>query len=513
MAEYSINKRKIAKNTIALYVRTAFTMIISFFTARITLEQLGVDDYGLNNLVGSIVSMFSFLNGSMGTAVQRFYSIEIGRDDNERLGKVFGTGLYLHLLVALITFVLAELFAVFFLHKMNIPEERMFAAQVVFQLSILSLILNIWNVPYTALLRAREMFSQMALVDIVQAILKLLILYTLIHIPFDKLITLSILSFAITVIYVFILNGMARKFNETHHKICRDKTLIKEMLTFVSMMLLSVFASMAKSQGIVMLINLFFGLAINAAYAIANQVSHIVENFAQNFRQSIIPQMFASYGADDKKKTLFLMEIGTKVMFVLMLAISLPTMFEIDLLLKIWLKEPPQYASTFINLVLININVYSFTYLIQQGVFATGKIARMQLFISITQLFNILLVYLAFKIGLSFYYAMYVTIGVSVILDAIILLFCKKELNYSLNHFFVRVLLPCLIVTGVVAGVLYFVTQILCDSLLRLLIIYCTAGFLIVVLSYYIILNKQEREPVKSKVVGFIHSKKKEFCK
>ena len=173
---FTINSKKIATNTIALYVRLGLTMIISFFTARVTLQQLGVDDYGLNNLVGSIVSMFSFINGSMGTAVQRFYSIEIGKQNEERLGRVFGVGLYLHVIVAAITVVLAEIFAVFFLHKMNIPEERMMAAQVVFQISVFSLALNIINVPYASLLRAREMFSQTAIVEIIQALLRLVVL-------------------------------------------------------------------------------------------------------------------------------------------------------------------------------------------------------------------------------------------------------------------------------------------------------------------------------------------------
>ena len=172
---YTINSKKIATNTIALYVRLGITMIISFFTARVTLQQLGIEDYGLNNLVGSIVSMFSFINGSMGTAVQRFYSIEIGKGNQERLGKVFGVGIFLHIMVAAITFLIAEIFAIFFLHKMNIPEERMFAAQVVFQISIFSLALNIVNVPYAALLRAREMFSKTAMVEIIQAFLRLVV--------------------------------------------------------------------------------------------------------------------------------------------------------------------------------------------------------------------------------------------------------------------------------------------------------------------------------------------------
>ena len=167
----NLNKanNKIAKNTIALYIRMAITMFISFFTTRITLEVLGVEDYGLNNLVSSVVALFSFLNGSMGTAVQRFYSIEIGKGEEERLGRVFGSGLSLHMLVAAITVVLMEVFAIFFLYKLNIPQDRIFAAQVVFQISIISMALNILSVPYTALLRTREEFSKIAIADVMQS--------------------------------------------------------------------------------------------------------------------------------------------------------------------------------------------------------------------------------------------------------------------------------------------------------------------------------------------------------
>ena len=157
---FQVNQKKIAKNTIALYIRMAITMVISFFTTRVTLEQLGVEDYGLNNLVGSIVSMFSFINGSMGTAVQRFYSIEIGKGAEGRLKRVFGTGLYLHIIVAVITVFLAEIFAIFFLRRMNIPEDRMFAAQIVFQISIFSLALNTNHVKTPYLIKVVIFFLQ-----------------------------------------------------------------------------------------------------------------------------------------------------------------------------------------------------------------------------------------------------------------------------------------------------------------------------------------------------------------
>ena len=186
---FQINKDKIAKNTVALYIRMGITMLISFFATRVTLQVLGVEDYGLNNLVGGIVAMFSFINSSMGTAVQRFYSIEIGKKDDGKLKRVFSAGLYCHIVVALITFLLTEIFAIFFLSKLQIPPERMLAAHIVFQTSIVQMLLNILSVPYSALLRARERFSSTAIIDIIQAVLRLGVLYLLFIISFDKLIS------------------------------------------------------------------------------------------------------------------------------------------------------------------------------------------------------------------------------------------------------------------------------------------------------------------------------------
>ena len=227
MDNRSGNKR-IAKNTIALYIRMGITMLISFFTTRITLEILGVDDFGLNNVVASVVSMFGFINGSMGTAVQRFFSIEIGKNNHKFLERVFGTGLYLHTIVAGITFILTEIFAIFFLSKLNIPPDRIFAAHCVFQISILSLVLNIINVPFQALLKAHEEFSKIAVLDVLRAVLKLGVLFLLYRIQYDKLVALSLLNFAVTIIYISIIVAFARKYSEAKFKLLRDKVLVKK---------------------------------------------------------------------------------------------------------------------------------------------------------------------------------------------------------------------------------------------------------------------------------------------
>lgn len=484
---------RIAKNTMALYIRMAITMLISFYTTRIILEILGVEDYGLNNLVSSVVALFSFLNGSMGTAVQRFYSIEIGRGEESQLGKVFGSGLALHSIVAVLTALLLELFAIFFLYKLNIPQERSFAAQVVFQISILSLILNIISVPYTALLKAREEFSKIAIADIIQAVGRLAVVYMLLQINYDHLIVLGVLNFIITFLYFIFMVCIARHYKECKHTMCWDKNIVKEIAKFISMLLVTVLASLFRDKGIIILVNLFFGLAINAAYAIAMQVMHIVSTFVMNFKQSVIPQIMISYGKNDIIRMNKIINTGTKIAFLLMLMITLPFIFEGEYILTLWLKEPPRYSYELVCLVLVNINISSFTYFMYQGVHATGNITNQQISMSFLYIINVVGIYVVFNLGYNFYSGIYVTIIISLIQCIVNLLYSQKTFGYNIKKFFMSVLPQCIVITILSAMILFCITLCFNSSFTRLIIIMFASLISIITLGYVILLDKQER--------------------
>lgn len=502
---FAIDKKKMAKNTIVLYVRMAFTMVISFFAARVTLQQLGVEDYGLNNLVGSIVSMLSFINGSMGTAVQRYYCVQLGKGNESALKRVFGTGLFLHIIVALISILIAEVFAVFFLQKMNIPLERMHAAQAVFQISILSMALNIISVPYAALLRAREMFDKIAVVEIVQAVLRLLILYLLIIIDYDKLITLAVLGFGVTVYYIGAMILMARRFKETHCRPLFDKQLIKEMVSFISLLIVTVLCQLLQTQGLVMLINVFFGLVVNAAYAVAVQVSNLITNFAMNFKQSMIPQMMASYGAKDYQSMHNIINMGTKVSFLLMLMISVPAITEVDFLLNLWLKTPPEYSSHLVVLILICINISSFTYFYYQGVHATGNLKKQQMWMSSLYLLNIVLVYGIFKFGANFDTALYVNMVISAIQCAVNVIYAKKTYQYPIASFIKDILCPCCIAVVLITVVMMAFIHVVEPSFFRCCLSLLLSESIILLCGYAIVLNHIEREKVKNIFQKLLH--------
>lgn len=498
---------KIAKNTIALYIRMAITMFISFFTTRITLEVLGVEDYGLNNLVSSVVALFSFLNGSMGTAVQRFYSVEIGRNEEEKLGRVFGSGLALHVIVAVVTVALMEIFAIFFFHKLNIPQERIFAGQVVFQISIVSMALNIISVPYTALLRAREEFSKIAVADVAQSVGRLVVVYLLLHIGYDHLIALGTLNFAVTLGYIIFIICIARKYKECKHAICWDKDIVKKIAKFISMLLVTVLASLFRDKGIIILVNLFFGLAVNAAYAVAMQVMGIVSTFVMNFKQSVVPQIMISYGKKDFTRMNMLVNTGTKITFLLMLMITIPIIFEGEYILNLWLKEPPQYAYELVCLVLININVSSFTYFMYQGVHATGKITKQQVAMSTLYILNIVGIYIVFKLGYNFYYGIFVTIAISLLQCITNLYFAKKTFGYKIVCFLKNIFPQCIIIIVIAVAAMYLICTTLDKSFVRLIVSALASTIIIITTGYFIMLNKEEKQNFAGFIKGFISKK------
>lgn len=494
---------KILKNTIFLYIRMGITMLISFFTVRITLEVLGVEDYGLNNVVASVVSLASFINGSMGTAVQRFFSIEIGKKNEEALSKLFSTSLYLHIVVALFTLFISEVFAFFFLWKLNIPTERLFAAQIVFQFSILSMIFNVLNVPFAALLRAREDFTIIAIFDIVKSLLQIGVLYLLYTIDFDKLIVFSILNFSVSVMYVLSVTLISRKYKEISFLPLKDRVLIKKMLSFVSLMLLSVLASIISIQGVVLLINFYFDLTINASYAIAFQVLSVMESFTMNFKQSIVPQLMAAYGASDKGRMQKLMFLGTKITFLLLIFVSVPLIFESKFLLTSWLKKPPLYSGTFTSLLLIGLNVNTFSYFIYQAVHASGKIKKQQILISLSNLFSTGAIFLAFKLGANFFYAAYIPILFSVINNIIIILSAKETLDFDVKNFLSNIVGRSFVVTAILLGLIFMLNNVVEDSLFRFTIDLLISGSVAIVGGYFILLNNAERTSLNNLLLPY----------
>ncbi|WP_295799574.1 lipopolysaccharide biosynthesis protein, partial [uncultured Treponema sp.] len=288
-----------------------------------------------------------------------------------------------------------------------------------------------------------------------------------------------------------------RKFPETHNKPLFDKELIKEMLKFVSMLLLTVFASLMNTQGVVMLINLFFGLTINAAYAVAVQVQNAVNTFVTNFKSSMVPQIMASYGANDLKSMHNLINFGTKLTFIMLLMITLPLITSIQWILTLWLKEPPEYSAQLVVLILISINISSYTYFQYQGVHASGKIIKQQAWTSSSYMFSILFVFIAFKLGFNFYYALFINMVVVGVGQAVInIIYAKKCYDYPIVNFIKRIFVPSVVIAGFVAVVVLVLIKTFDSEVMRLIVSFAIDLTLLPLADLFVLFSKEERQKV-----------------
>lgn len=355
-------------------------MGVSLYTSRVILNTLGVEDFGIYNVVGGVVTMFSFINSSMSSATQRFISFELGMKNFDRLRNIFSMSVNIHLLIALIIFVLAETIGLWFLNThLVIPVNRIEAANWVYQFSILSFILTIMSVPYNAFIIAHERMNIYAYVGIVEVILKLVIVFSLTWFGIDKLKFYGILIFSVSALIWLIYRIYCIKyFIETKYRFFWDKTLFKTLMSYSGWNLFGNIAGVAMGQGVNILLNMFFNPVVNAARAIAYQVNGAVNGFVSNFQIAMNPQIVKSFAVKDLKYMHQLIFKGAKYSFFLLFIISLPLLLETEIILKIWLKNVPEYTEVFCRLVLINALVDSISGPVMTAAHATGKIKLYQ---------------------------------------------------------------------------------------------------------------------------------------
>lgn len=378
MANTTENNKRIAKNTLLLYFRMLFTMLISLFTSRIVLDTLGIEDYGIYNVVGGIIIMFSFLNSTLSGATSRFLTYEIGCNNISNLSKTFTTARTIHYIVAFIIFILAETIGIWFLEtQLVIPDTRMNAARFVYQFSILTSIIQVIQIPYNATIISHERMNIYAYISIVEATLKLIIIYLLLIIEYDKLIVYSILYFVTTfLIYLSYRSYCIVKFKETKAKFKYEPIIFKKMLAFSGWDLYGNISVIASAQGMNFLLNIFCGLAINAACAISNQVRSAVSGFSYNFMVAVRPQIIKRYAEKEIHDMLILIENSAKYGYSLLWIISLPLLIETEFILNLWLKEVPNSTVSLLRLGLIFSLAQILFNSINIGIHATGKMIK-----------------------------------------------------------------------------------------------------------------------------------------
>lgn len=453
----SSSNRRLAKNTLALYMRSIIVMVVGLYTSRVVLQALGAEDYGLYNVVGSVVVLFSFLNGAMTTSVQRFLTYEIGRNDELGASNVFSASMGVQIILSLVLLLIVEFFGIWFINaKLNIPLERMTAANWVFQLSVITFCIGFVRVPYEATVIAHEKMTFFAYVSIFDAIMKLLIVFLLSLSNFDKLITYALLMglehILVWQIYRFYCK---KKFRTCKFVIVKDHKLYKKLLSFSGWSLFGSATNIVTQKGFVFLVNIYYGLAVNAALGIANQVNAAVFNFVSSFSSSYRPQIVKSYAQGEQSRLFELISMTSRLSYSLMALPILLLIFNMPLVLNIWLKDVPLYTMQFCQIILVCSLIDAITIPYNAAIMATAKIKKYQLWISFSYVLDILVSYIFIRLGVLPYLVLFSRILTRGLFNAVIgLVFVSKLIDYPVFVYLRKCIFPILITLLIMLPVL-----------------------------------------------------------
>lgn len=488
--------KRVAKNTLYLYGRSLLALIISLYTSRVILNILGISDYGIYNAVGGMVAMFQIMSATFTSSTQRFITFELGKKTNARSKEIFSSSLNIHILIAIIILIVMETAGVWFLNcKMNIPAGRMVAANWVFQCSVATFIVNLISIPYNASIIAHEKMGVFALISIYEVISKLILVLLLRYVASDRLILFAIFILAIA-ISVRIIYGVycKKRFQECKWEKTNCKETYKEMLAFSGWSFFGSCSSVLSTQGLALLLNIFWGVIANAAKGISLQVERAVTQLVNNFMTSLNPLIIKSYSAGEYNYMMSLAERGGKFSFYLMALISLPIIFETETILQLWLgKNIPEYTTTFIRLSLIYAIMQPFSNTMIVVMQATGKIKTFQLVIGWLQLLNFPAVYVLYKLGFSPEWMYYVIIANSVVCIFLRIRFVGKTLRISMKNYINNVIIKSVAIVACASLPLILIRSMLLDSIGTLLLTSLLSSMLILSLIYLIGLRQTEK--------------------
>lgn len=499
----SYNKR-ILKNTIFLYIRMFIMMVLSFFTTRIVLEKLGASDYGVYNVVGGFVSMFTLLNSILQTGTNRFLSLSLGKGDKENNKITFSTAFVIHLLIAVTIFILLESLGFWFLNQqLNISPNRLSAANWVFQFSIVGCIFAITQTPFTAAITANEKFDIYAYLSIFDVVLKILVVYLLVVLPGDKLIVYAVLMLISTVVTMSLTRiYCVRKFDECNFSLKIDKALFKEMVSFSGWTTIGHLSAVLNGQGINVLLNMFFGTVINASRGLANTVTFTVKQFVGGFTTAAVPQLVKYYGADDQEGFICLIFNISQVTLFLLAIFIVPIMLEIDFVLNLWLTEVPDYTAVFIRISLILAFISYSNYMVDQGVNAIGRVKQMNLWTTPLYLLNLPISWVVLKMGgepITIYWVASVPMVMAMFVNMFIL---NRYYYFPVRRYLSQIIIKNMGLI-IVASIIPYIIQSRMDSGWARFLLVCTVSVICTSTVLWIFgLSKDNRAMVKAKVIG-----------
>lgn len=510
MPSFNADNKRIARNTILLYFRTILIMLVSIYTSRVVLKALGVEDYGIYNAVGGVIAMFSVISGALSNAISRYITFGLGKGDINDLKKIFFTSVAIQVLISLLIILLAEAVGVWFLNnKMSIPSERLFAANWVLQFSLLAFVLNLISIPYNACIIAHEKMDAFAYISIVDAALKLSVAFLIAFFQFDRLILFAGLNVVVALV-VRLLYGVycKRHFEEAKFKIVYDKGVFKDMLGFAGWSFLTHGAYVFNNQGVNILINVFFGVTLNAARGLANQIENAIMTLVGNFTTALSPQITKSYAVGDKERNFYLICKGAKFSCYLLLIFSLPFIFETEFILKLWLGEVPEYTALFLRLSFLGAIVTCIGKTGTTACMATGDIKKYTIVLTSVGVLAFVLTLVAYHFGAPVEACYIIFAAVYVLVEVVRLymmkvmlgfppsLFVKDVLFYLLKVSIVIIIAPLAVLFLMEPGLLRFVVSVLvCISS-------SCAGI------YFLGLTKGEQAQIKDRLNRIIASKR-----
>lgn len=506
MATSVSDNKRIAKNTIFLYIRMMVVMLVALFTSRVILNTLGATDYGIYNVVGGIVTIVSFLNSALGASTSRFLTFALGEKNIQKQKSTFGACLNLHIGIALLVLILGETVGLwFFYEKMVIPEERMVAAFWVYQFSILTTMVSFTQVPYNASLIAHEEMSIYAYVGLYEAISRLIIAYLITISPIDKLVFYGLLFLINTIVVQLFYRWYAVKhFEECRFSLVKDKALYKRLLSYGGWDLFGNLALVCQGEGVNLLLNVFFGPVVNAARAIAFQIQGAVTQFVGNFMTAVRPQVIKNYAEGNVDKMYTMTFYAAKFSYILMLALVVPIIYEIRFILGIWLGDAvPEETALFAVIVLMTYTWRTFHIAALMPYHAIGKIKTGNVTIGSLMIATLPIGYVLLKCGCPAYSVFLAIFTVEIVSMFAIYWLIHRYEYFPYKYVFTKILIPCGLVTVFTIIVPAFITHLMNDGWARLIIVGIATEFSLLLSALYLGLNKEER----TRIFSFIKNK------
>jgi len=470
-------------------------MAVSLFTVRVILNVLGVIDYGIYNVVAGVVSMLGFLNGAMATASQRFFSYELGREDTEALRRTFSMSLNIYLLIMIAIVILAETIGLWLVKtKLVIPDERITAARIIYQFSIVSFLASMLSAPYLAVIIARENMDVYAYVSIFEVLFKLISAFLIKYLAYDKLILYGLLlmisSFLSLSLYILVCR---RRYKESRYQFFWDRSMFRILASYTGWNLFGSAVGVVKIQAINILLNMFFGPVVNTARTIATQVSTAVNSFSQNFSTAVRPQIIKHYAAGNKDQMLKLVFQSSKLTFFLMYFISFPLILEMPFVMKVWLKQIPGDAILYTRLVLVDIMIDSISYPLMTAAQATGEIKVYQAVVGGFLLLNLPCSYIALELGAPAQSVLVIAIVITTLAFIIRLIIVRRLLDFPINPFIQQLIKPLMIACIISAPLPLAINLAMHESIVRFFLVIVVSMFTIGLSFYFLALQRDEQ--------------------